>query len=532
MSVPAMFFGLSEAYSFTNPYVELNVDALGIDTTGFAQLLRFKTETYVKLGKSDPDENALSTDLYGMATLRPVNHFFETLSIDDQRDLAMFFVAAHLEIERLQEITDSEDILDTIGTDLDRVDQNIDLCGKLDAFVRAYIPVNVDPNAGGRAQDTEEMTFKLEEATVLTTIVMLSKVMFPLMGAYISKCRKKENPELRLLHCYTMYTKLFSRRFEAMFAKLDNYIERLIKEHATDATAVINGLTRTRGTLCILATIVTKSFVNANLYAKDSNLLRYIVTCARSSIGTKYRTAAKRDHAQFRRDPSEMDSGKEDGNTSRLENESVQSVGTADTPIFINMMAQDLFRKLIVTNQLTTEEIEALHACLAYYEMYPIRATPINTYLLCTFFGRQLAGARSIMYMNAKNYSQLVTLLQFILLKAGNPELMHALTLQTGSMVKTELTFEDARLHANWRSCHEYLKCSQSIKRGFGEKDWHTKLTEIAEFAIANYLYYSTAPELWRLLGQEPKTSVYEHTEKMLQSICDLIYNFFQEQVS
>ena len=148
-------------------------------------LFIFKISTYVKLSTSRGDDG-------WNVIFASVNAFMNTLSVEDKTELATCIGLMHGRINNyFQEchgnMLDLEQFISDLGSYLDLLDRNIDLCDKLRAYVVGNMPIGLFEGAGKRAQDSAELTFHPPEVIDLMTITLLCKMLCPMFSTMMKK---------------------------------------------------------------------------------------------------------------------------------------------------------------------------------------------------------------------------------------------------------------------------------------------------------------------------------------------------------
>lgn len=528
-----MHIQLSTEYHKTHS-VLVYMEDLGIEVNNIlVDKLQFRTDTYDAFRDSRNGSEFSGIRAYGC-----INEILQTLPIHEKQAIAKMFILSHQLLQEL--MIDGFNIpyvITTISTMLVDLDNEIDLCKKLYIYART-IPIEQMEGAGTRSQDTEEMTFSEEEMTVLISLALLCKLISPIMGDFISKCKQKhmEVPtENKEIHCFGMLTGIFQNKYQVIYDKLDNYIRRVLKEFTNklskEATAICAGMTADKSHERAKANLFVKRFVGLDLHRPNGNLMKYIVAIVRISANSERSSANSNSAALFRQD-KDSDGSQEEGNTSRLEAESSVSIRTADTPILVKIAAERLLDKVLIENNI---DAAAYNAALAYYSQNPIMFTPINLFILCSYYGEELGGGFSVKLLGAQQVIKLVTALQFIMFQCKGTLLLHALSFVPTLHTKTHITPEDDRLKVAWASSLEYKQCAQCIPKGFGEKKWDAKLRDIVAYLLSNYVMYNTAPVFWDMCQADSLNgTTFNQGDMLLRQLCAFaqrIFTYTQEQI-
>lgn len=482
-----------ESFSSANPFIVMSWSGFSLPAASmYPELKLFKVKTFTALTKSISN--------IGM-TFGPANDFLSTLDPNTQEAIATAFLAMHLEIsDPKYTVNEIEELEDILGDIILQLDDDTDLCGRINAYIRkSNIPISDMAEAGTRPQDTPEMTFVQEEAITITTIAILMKILCPILGAFTDKFNRIIDTKYKECHAHAIMTPVFKKRYDDIICKLTYYIKTLISSKLkSDPTAYINGNTLDAMTSQSLDTIIIKRFVNVDLYRPDGNVIKYIASCCRSGADSQQQNASMSNSVRIITDPVELD--KDEGNASRMESESKQSIRTADVPVMIKVAARDTIRKIIKSENIDQELIDAT---FAYYKRNPVVMNPISEFLLCTYYGQDIGGGLGIMMLNSSIVSQLAALLQIICARDGIHNIAHALTFNIGLNDKTP-TFESNSFSISWKSSSAYTDCKRVIPAGFGELDWDIRLKDIADFLATKHCKYNTAPAIWDLLNTNP----------------------------
>lgn len=499
----SLFFKPVDNFSTVNPYIKMEWNGFAIpEAAMFPELVLFKVKTFT----------AFTRDTSGLGmTFNPVNEFLSTLSIQEQQTIASAFLTMHVEINDPHYTVEYiEELEDELGNMLNKLDDAIDLCDRINNYIRhSNIPISDMAEAGTRPQDSPEMTFGKEEAITITTIAILMKLLCPVIGAFADRYNRIIDTKYKECHEHAIMTPLFRKKYSDIICKLTNYIKTLIAAKLkADPTASINGNTIDAMTNTNLDTIIIKRFVNVDLYRPDGNVIKYIASCCRSGADSQQQNASMSNSYRIITDPVEMD--KDEGNASRMESESKQSIRTADVPVMIRVAAKDTVKKVIAEYNLDRDLVEST---LAYYRKNKIVMNPISIYLLCTYYGQDIGGGSGILMLNADRVSELAAILQIIYAQRHGGDIIHALTFNIGSIDKTQ-TFEHTAFLNGWKSSQAYGECKRMIPAGFGEREWDLKLREIASFLTRKNCILNTAPAIWDLMGQ-PSSNGKEFTNYM-----------------
>ena len=448
----------------------------------------FNAETYDTLKRRD--EAAWSV-VYGS-----VNKFLSMTGKDINKQICMTFMMMH-DILNTMTSTNMADCIRIKGDALNELDKNTDICTKLERFVELDMPIPDLEDVGGRPQDTEEMTFRRPHVVQLTSIALLCKLLSPVFGQFFWQYKKNTNMDnnIKEIHCATILTPLFNRRYRDLILKLNNFINNILAQQIKqkdDIVSAVNGNTINSQALSGSSSIFTRKLITVDLYKTDGNIMTYITTCLKNSVDTQYRTASSKNNIKERDTNSLKDTASDEGNASRLENESFTSTKTADVPIITEWMIERATDKWMHMCDMPKEIYDQ---AMAYYRSNLPPMTPISNYLLCTYFGTDIGGAAGISMISAMSYTNLAVILQYILItKLQYFDLAHAIMLIPLNRLKSQLTNIDNKVRMTWSNTYAYRNFKNKFTHGIGDRECDAKLKEIVEFLTVRVHQYNTAP--------------------------------------
>jgi hypothetical protein len=499
-----------DGFSSQNPYIRMVCGGFEIpDLPGIEELMLFNIRTFsaftTRRREYDPESGDIGTG--PEVAYDPVNHFLRSFTVEEHEKIAYAFLESHLLIRNgADDASDIEEVEDKVGDILDRLDREINLCKRTETYVKDCIPVAKMDDAGSRPQDTPEMTFHHDEAVLVTAIAVFMKLISPIMGAFIFKYSKVIDNEYKESHARAILTKLHSRTYQQLLLKLHRYLTKLVSGyHKGDATAMYNGNTLARAARHAVDTAVVKRLVCVSLHKEDGNIIKYLACCGTGAADSQQKNIAANNAAKIITDP--VDQEKDEGNTSRMEAESRQSAKTADTPIIISVVANNVWKKVARDEEIDPEMLESARA---YYRRNPVIIHDISLYLLSMYYGPMIGGGSGISMLNAAVVSDMAATFQFILASSGSATLAHILT---ANLTETPRESQPSDLIFNnaWQNAFEYTECKKLLPAGFGEKEWNAKLKNIASTLVQRTMTYNTAPAVWEMIGTEGKNGVAIH---------------------
>lgn len=490
-------------------------------------LFVFKVNTYVKLSSNRGDDG-------WNVIFASVNAFMNTLSVEDKTELATCIGLIHGKIntyfqECRGDMSGLENFIRDLGSYLDLLDRNINLCDKLRLYVVNNMLIGLFEGAGKRAQDSEELTFHPPEVIDLMTITLLCKMMCPMFSTMMKSLSQHIDSKLKEIQCANIFSRLFNRKYVTLINKLDHYIEHTVNQVTeTSLSSLMHGYNSYNLTLYLKSQLLIRQFVNVDLSIKDGNLMTYIIVSVKRAIRTVYSTINKL--PTYSRKPITT-KHEDDGNTAQIEIDSMTSRKLSDTRMLISVAVENTQRKYLNLYGIDVEDYEQV---VAYYNSHPITPTPINQMLCSMFFSEDIGGGRGILYLKAPEYTKLVALLQMILfqLDVNYQSLAHAMTMQQSSDQGVTAMINDGQFRLNVGATEVYRKCKQRLESSpFGAtgKDWDNYIQELTNKLLLTGYLYNTAPWLWDWLGQDNLNGkLIEPQEITIVAICSF-YDWLNE---
>lgn len=484
--------------------------------TVYKPLLLFNAETYDTLKRFDTSSWNV---VFGS-----VNKFISMLSQEDRRNICMVFIVMHSKLNEMISIN-MVSIIDELAAMLDTLDQQIDLCSKLEHFVELDMPIPNLDDVGGRPQDTEEMTFRRPHILMLTGIALLCKLLAPIFGQFFWQYKKNTSVDnnIKEIHAASILKDIFGRRYRKLILKLNHFVGNILIQQykqKDDIISAYNGNTMDSQALNGVAAVFTRKFITVDLYKTDGNLMTYITTCLKNSVDTQYRTASTKNSIK-ERDGNLKETASDEGNASRLENESFTSSKTADVPIIVEWIIELTVNKWMIETGMSQEMYDT---AMAYYKNNLPPMTPISNYLLCTYFGADIGGAIGVSMLSAMAYAKLAIILQYVLIKEGFHGLAHALMIVPKNRMKAVLSNIDNKVQMTWSNTYSYRNFKQRFPFGVGDKECDAKLKEIVDFLTFKIHSFNTAPVFWDMMNEDNKNGVeYQCTPDIMERLCDFI---------
>lgn len=433
-----------------------------------------------------------------------VNNLLSHLSIDKQTQIASALIMMNgLLREEAFDTDDLSETLDACGTILDDLDQEINLCTDIENYVKTgIIKISDMSTAGSGPHHRVDMTFIQSEAETITALTILSKLMSLIVGEFIYRHSGIVNIQYKESWAASIYTKLYTRRYQAVIQKISHYVRNLVGNNKSRADADVHyrGLTPERTASLIEAGLSTKKYVSIDLDKNDGNVIKYIASCIKSTIENQQKSGGNQANVKLFNDPIDGDviSGNEETNSSRIEIESTASYKPVVAPPVANFAVKWVIKKMLNDENI---DVALYEESCEFYKNNPMLINPITIFILATYFGPDIGGGKSIYLLEAPLTIRLAALLQLIAARQGAINCAHMVTMKISADDRlgqpTDFTFSNA-----WRSSPEYIECRKKISSGFGEINWDTRLRDIATTLTSKTFSYHTAPCVWEMMGK------------------------------
>lgn len=490
------------------------------------EFLRFNAETYDTLTSSDPESWSI--------VFKSVNTFLATLNKDDHLLIAMTFIAMHKLLRTMTSATMSS-VVDKIGMYLVMLDKEIDLVPKLIDFTDKYMPLPNLDNAGERPHDTAAMTFLRPHMVQLTSVALMCKLLTPIFGQFFWQYKNSIDMDnsIKEIHCAAILKPIFENRYRDLILKLNYFVANTIVQHykkKDDIVSIYGGNTIDSQALNGVSSIYTRKFITVDLNKQDGNLMTYVTVCLTHSVETQYKSSKYKNTIMERDFNGIKDAAVDEGNASRLEDESVATAKTAEIPIIASWSARHLVKLHRQKLNISDEDYES---AMAYYRRNLPPMTCISNYLLCTYFGREMGGAAGIAMLPATIYAELAVILQCILISDEYKfyGLAHAIMITPLNRTKPKFTEIDNKVRMTWANTFSFQNFKQKFPNGIGNTECSAKLKDIVEFLTVGVHVFNTAPAIWHLIGEESRNaSEYQCTHDIMETLCGFINRVTEER--
>lgn len=483
----------------------------------------FNVDTYNTLSTSDP--------LSWGVVFKNVNKFLKSLTPNECMAVAMVYISMNKELKHMTSYN-LMDTVDRVSNYLVALDKEISLADKLRAFTAKNMPLPNLDNAGDKPHHTNEMTFHGEHMVELTTITLMEKMLTPIFGQFFYQYKNGISVDnaIKEVHCSAILTGIFNRQFKPLILKLNNFIANTVAQFykkKDDIIAAYGGNTEESQCLSSSAIIHTRKSITVDLDKPEGNLMTYITVCVNNSIDTQYKSPISK-KIRERKANGLKDITTDEGNASRIETESVATSKTADVPIIAQWTVKHIVKLYKSVLEISEDEFQE---AMAYYRMNIPSITPLTNYLLCTYFGRSIGGALNISMLQAMSYTELLVILQFIMIKRGYYGLLNSITITTRNKSKQSFTDMDNRVRMSWNSSYSFTNLKRRFDTEIGSSCCGNKMKEIIEFLTANVHAFNTAPIFWDKMDLENGNGYqYECTPDVMDTLCELIITAIDTQ--
>jgi hypothetical protein len=530
---------------------EVEDDALGYETSqsieviaqrsnmidGFnLERLMFRIDTYQALTGS-PEE-------VWDALLMGPNLFLQTLTVDEQRQLCLYFIETRRIIDRDLFGSAITDVATDLGNALFDLAVQIDLPNKLLNFITYHSNIPIPPSlehAGKNVgRDSEEMTFREPEYRVLLAISVLCKMLFPIWGDLIERTRRGVDNMLKETQCINLIEPVLTLEpFNAVRNKLYYYVTRIVegemKNHYPTASfaATIGGVSKEKFPMIIFSNLVVKRFVTIDLYTATGNFMVWISACSKQAYRSQQQTLNKHCRIMPRTDVSDTPDGDEERSISVLEHASRTSDVTADVPQLIRFGVLVALPKLMKEFGIADLEFRQV---MNHYQQNPIEVSIFNKILVGMFVGEQIGGAQGLKYLDRPLFMQLVAIVQIHIAKTlAVPFVAHLLSATTPDEEKPvlELSSINGMIITSFKNTSEYRQCELSFPYAINNMGVAVVLKRLLEHITQYHHYANTAPFLTALMDGEPlpNNTLLLYGPDIMQQTCEVILDSISMRV-
>lgn len=455
--------------------------------TGVEELpdVTFNIRTYHKISEEKPNKVGffINGKAAGELILLPINLFFDSMPIDEQKVFYDLYAEARVLTDAMQPdtIRDTQLRIRTMVTDLIQKhhipERLIDFCSK---------PPFMYPDlsdVGNKPHHTPEKTFLVQDYIEITAISLLCKIMAPIWGQFVKRLEEVSvEPNQRVKIAFDIIEpSLTDGAFRQVYRKL-HYLLASITElirKSTDKKTIggtntsyiltLNGVDINVFNELIMSTIIVKRMATYDCFTmlndNPPNAMVYI------DNGIKKTTESA--IQQMRKDMTmmphrQLNNNETDDNNSILDHISKTSRKPIDTPILVSTFA----RLYGIPNLLVESKtpMDVFNSAMAYYESNPFDISPLVESMVASFAGTRFGGSRCLGWLEPDLYRQLVVMLQIYLIRRGMMDLATLVSsVSSASPVEGVESPLAGRILNTADTSREYNRMLELIK-GFVEK--------------------------------------------------------------
>lgn len=444
-----------------------------------------------------------------------VNYFLEHATNEQKIIVAQYFASVNYTIREKLPKSPIEflSFTEQLGEKFLEMTEQINLLEAFRDYAATKITLQDTSTFGTRPQDTEELTFREPEMREVMVMAMFCKMAAPIFGELInnlpeetdSDSGKKKLPKYKESRCSGFLTATLSKYFPEMLNKLFGYILHIVNglcAKQQDPAAIFHGLTPNTQVNIIMSSLFVRNYVLCQLEKSESNIIRYTDTMVRTLVQTQY-TNAHKSQVRPRQAPGAMMSSDESGNMAQIEVDSLVSIGTMDGPIIIEDSIDRIIQKYRLNYQINREE---WNGSMNFFAENPITPTPLNKFMACIVFGREIGGGRGVEEIGAASYTKLVAMLQLIAFSTGFVELGNMLTANKSNTVRIQLTREQDIFRRMAPTLPHYRErrtsfaigdnqeSYQDLKKNAREQQWDEQMDELLN-DLASTVYTFNTPD-------------------------------------
>jgi hypothetical protein len=223
----------------------------------------------------------------------------------------------------------------------------------------------------------------------------------------------------------------------------------------------------------------------------------------------------------------DMSNADEENKKSQLEIDSVVSNKTADTPMIISAGLDRTIHSFLAEYDIDLKEFKS---CLKYYHKNHVQVHELNKFILQSFIGMHIGGAKSLALLGASDVAKIITLLQMICISLGYRELGHMVSCNLGSTVKTDGSDKDQMLRVNYKNSQQYRNYRAKLEKSpinakQATKRFDSVMGDMIEHATQHVFIFNTAPYIWERLNESPEFNgkSIQFSESLVPSMCAII---------
>jgi len=471
----------------------------------------------------------------------PANAFLESLPEEFQREVLLFFIKANQIISTNMYDQKSMNVsLEVIGDLLIELsnskNSNMSLPTRLITFVKeSGIPVPNLDKAMTEPHHTNSLTFKYVDYVNVIAISVLCKMICPIWGEIIHKTTSFISSDMKEIYCIKILDKLLrTSELDTIDSKFTNYLDNIINRRDNNDrskfTASISGYSPVRVRKFIYATMLVKKLINIDLLKDDSDVMKYIDTCTKSSFSALSMTVNRGNNVMSRTELTESSGGDEESNTTHLEHSSKVSQIPADIPIIIEYGVNCHIEAVCKNYNIS---FDMFRDAVNYYRNNIVQVNSFNTTIAGLIIGPIIGGAKGLQYLNADTFCKLIVVTQIYLALSGKSALVNLLTCNTPNDKKdSALSTVGNRINMSYNQTIEYRNCIASFPNSIGDNSFVNVINSLKDFIILYDHKYNTAPMLFKLINQDIENGedVY-YDDEVVRDICRIILQVRNSQM-
>lgn len=355
--------------------------------------------------------------------------------------------------------------------------------------------------AGTRAQDTPEKTFHEDEYHIINTIIIISKILFPIFGECIDRLQAiKGYSVVKEIMTFGTMNGLLADYYEPIIRKLQYYFTNIIDQSLPhDPMLAFRGITPSSVTDDRLAKIVVKNFVNYDLYRESGNVMRCLAVTVRRAIETETTGASD---TKYKPMHDSQETGSEDGrNVSQLEH----MVNIANEPVEVPILVRIAINNFI-TNYLDRNSInqQVFEQAVNFYKITSIPPTPINEIVVAMFIADPIGSAYAVKYMDMEMMVRVITIVQLYALKTGFNSIVPLMSMIPTGRTKTAIDMDSVDNYIlinegrSMGGVNYRLNLQESVSHldDFANFNFNSIMDELRTFIVSEVHKYNVAPSL------------------------------------
>ena len=436
--------------------------------------------------------------------IQPANDFLATLDRDEYSYLVKLFIRAKRDLMQVRDRTTAMNAVLAIDEKVAKTFGKMNLSERLHQHVTEDKRITMPEFTGVlRPQDTPEKTFVEYEYHLINTIIVISKILFPIFGEIINKIQHVEDTYsgVKEIVAFGIVNTLMTRDFPEITKKLLNYISKMVDTVLTDDPMLTyHGITETSLTYDKLAKMVVKNFVNHDLYQDGGNVMRYLAVTIKRAISAETSGSNNRMTYKARILP-EM--GGDDGrNISLLENAVSTASEPVEIPIIIKISVDRFISDYIVKNNINVGFFEK---AVAYYKITSLPPTPINELVVAMFVADRIGSAYCVKYMNMEMMVKIIVIIQMYAMQNDFRAVIPLLSLIPTGIAKTDNNDEDSADNEiiitegrgdNPINSYINLRSETSHLDDFANFNFEELMSGILKFVVDNVHTFNVAPNI------------------------------------